>query len=52
MKAVHNNINSFSDLLFVQMFQAAAPENVPRLISHMDQTRLTIEDSYNVFYTS
>ncbi len=50
-KAVHNNINSFSDFLFVQMFQAAAPENVRCLISQKDQTRLTIEDSYNVFYT-
>jgi hypothetical protein len=27
-KAINNNINAFSDFLFVQKFRAAAPENV------------------------
>jgi hypothetical protein len=37
--------------MFTQMFKAAAPENVGRLLSHKDQTRLTVEDAYKVFFT-
>jgi len=33
------------------MFKAAAPENVRRLLSHKDQTRLTVEEAYKVFFT-
>jgi hypothetical protein len=33
------------------MFKAAAPENVCRLLSHKDQTRLTVEEAYKVFFT-
>jgi hypothetical protein len=37
--------------MFTQMFKATAPENIRRLLSHKDQTRLTIEDAYKVFFT-
>jgi hypothetical protein len=32
------------------MFKAAAPENVCRLLSHKDQTLLTVEKAYKVFF--
>ena len=34
------------------MFRATALENVRRLLSHKDQTRLTVEDAYKVFFTN
>ncbi len=33
------------------MFRAAAPENVRQLLSQKDQTRLTVEDAYKIFFT-
>jgi hypothetical protein len=33
------------------MFIGTAPENVRRLLSHKDQTRLTVEEAYKVFFT-
>jgi hypothetical protein len=33
------------------MFRAAAPENIRCLISHKDQTRLMVDDAYQVFFT-
>jgi hypothetical protein len=42
-------ITYFSNFLFAQMFRAAAPENVRHLISHKDQTRLTVDDAYHIF---
>jgi hypothetical protein len=50
-KYANDTINNFSDFLFVQMFWAATPENVRQLISHKDQTRLTILDANKVFNT-
>jgi hypothetical protein len=37
--------------LFAQVFKAAAPENVCKLLSHKDQTRLTVDDAYQTFFT-
>jgi len=37
--------------MFTQMFEVAAPENIRRLLSHNDQTRLTVEDAYKVYFT-
>ena len=42
---INDSINSFSNFLLVQMFHSAAPENVHCLISHKDQTRLTIDNT-------
>jgi hypothetical protein len=36
---------------FTQVFKAAAPENVHKLLSHKDQTRLTVDDAYQTFFT-
>jgi hypothetical protein len=33
------------------VFKAAAPENVRKLLSHKDQTRLTVDDAYQMFFT-
>jgi hypothetical protein len=40
-KAINDNVDNFANFMFTQMFKAAAPENVRRLLSHKDQTRLT-----------
>jgi hypothetical protein len=37
--------------LFAQIFKAAAPENAPKLLSHKHQTRLTVDDAYQTFFT-
>jgi len=50
-KYANNSVDSFANFMFTQMFKAAAPENVGRLLSHKDQTRLTVEDAYKVFFT-
>jgi len=33
------------------MFWPPAPEKVRQLFSHKDQTRLTVEDAYKIFFT-
>jgi len=43
--------DNFANFMFTQMFKAATPENVMRLLSHKDQTRLMAEDTYKVFFT-
>ncbi len=35
----------------MQVFRAAPPENVCKLLSPKDQTRLTVEDVYQMFFT-
>jgi hypothetical protein len=37
--------------LFTQIFKAAAPENVRKLLSHKDQTRLTVDEAYQTLFT-
>ncbi len=43
--------DNFANFMFTQMFKAATPENVRRLLFHKDQTRLMVEDTYKVFFT-
>ena len=50
-KYANDSVDAFANFLFTQMFKAAAPENVRRLLSHKDQSRLTVEDAYKVFFT-
>ena len=45
-------MDNFANFMFTQMFKAAAPENIRRLLSHKDQTRLTVEDAYKVYFTN
>jgi hypothetical protein len=49
-KAINDNLDNFTNFMFKQMFKAAPPENVRRLLSHKDQNRLTVEDAYKVFF--
>ncbi len=35
-KAINDNVDNFANFMFTQMFKAAAPENVRRLLSHKD----------------
>jgi hypothetical protein len=51
-KAINDNVDNFAIFMFTQMFKAAAPENVCRLLSHKDQTRLTVEDAYKIYFTN
>jgi hypothetical protein len=50
-KYANDSVDAFAKFLFTQMFKAAAPENVRRLLSHKDQSRLTVEEAYKVFFT-
>jgi hypothetical protein len=50
-KANNDNMDSFANFMFTQMFKAAAPENVHQLLSHRDQTKLTVEEAYKIYFT-
>ncbi len=47
----NDHVEAYNKFLFAQVFKAAAPENVRKLLSHMDQTRLTVDDAYQTFFT-
>ena len=49
-KYANDSVDAFANFLFMQMFKAAAPENVHRLLSHKDQSRLMVEEAYKVFF--
>jgi hypothetical protein len=51
IKYANDSVDSFANFMSTKMFKAAAPEKVQRLLSHKDQTRLTVEDTYTVFFT-
>jgi hypothetical protein len=46
----NNSVEAYNNFLFAQVFNAAAPENVRKLLSHKDQTRLTVDDAYQTFF--
>jgi hypothetical protein len=50
-KAINDNGDNFANFMFTQMFEAAAPENICRLLSHKDPTTLTVEEAYKVYFT-
>jgi hypothetical protein len=50
-KFAFDSVDTFANFMFTQKFKAAALEKVSWLLSLMDQTRLTVEDAYNVFFT-
>ncbi len=50
-KYANDSVDAFANFLFTQMFKASAPENVHWLLSHKDQSRLTVEEAYKVFFT-
>jgi hypothetical protein len=47
----NDSVEAYNKFLFAQVFKAAAPENVRKLLSHKDQTRLTVDDAYQTFFT-
>jgi hypothetical protein len=47
----NNSVEAYNKFLFAQIFKAATPENVRKLLSHKDQTRLTVDDAYQTFFT-
>jgi hypothetical protein len=48
---VNDSVAAYNKFLFAQVFKAAATENVRKLLSHKDQTRLTVDDAYQTFFT-
>jgi hypothetical protein len=50
-KAINDSMDNFANFMFTQMFKVAAPENVRQLLSHKDQTRLTVEEAYKIYFS-
>jgi hypothetical protein len=50
-KYTNDHIRAYNKFLLTQVFKAAAPENIHKLLSHMDQTHLTVNDAYQTFFT-
>ncbi len=51
MQFANDSVEAYNKFLFSQVFKAAAPENVCKLLSHKGQTRLTVDDAYQTFFT-
>jgi len=47
----NDSVKAYNKFLLTQVFRAAAPENICKLLSHKDQTRLTVDDAYQTFFT-
>jgi hypothetical protein len=47
----NDSVEAYNKFLFAQVFKAAPPENVRKLLSHKDQTRLTVDYAYQTFFT-
>jgi hypothetical protein len=47
----NDSVEAYNQFLFTQIFKAAAPENVRKLLTHKDQTRLTVDEAYQTFFT-
>jgi hypothetical protein len=47
----NDSVRAYNKFLLAQVFRAAAPENVRKLLSHKDQTRMTVDDAYQTFFT-
>jgi hypothetical protein len=50
-KAINDKVKSYNKFLLAQVFGAAALENVCKLLSHKDQTHLTVDNAYQTFFT-
>jgi hypothetical protein len=48
---VNDSVKAYNRFLLTQVFRAAAPESVRKLLSHKYQTHLTVEDAYQTFFT-
>jgi hypothetical protein len=47
----NNSVKAYNKFLFTQVFWAATPESVRKLLSHKDQTHLMVDDVYQMFFT-
>jgi hypothetical protein len=47
----NDSVKAYNKFLLTQVFRAAAPENVHKLLSHKDQTPFTVDDAYQTFFT-
>jgi hypothetical protein len=47
----NDSVKAYNKFLLTQVFRAAAPESIRKLLSHKDQTRLTVDDAYQTFFT-
>jgi hypothetical protein len=48
----NDSVKAYNKFLLAQVFRAAAPESVRKLLSHKDQTRMTVDDAYDTFFTN
>jgi hypothetical protein len=46
----NDSVRAYNKFLLAQVFRAAAPENVRKLLSHEDQTRMMVNDAYKTFF--
>jgi hypothetical protein len=47
----NDSIKAYNKFLLTQVFWAAALKSIRKLLSHMDQTRLTVDHVYQTFFT-
>ena len=47
----NDSVRAYNKFLLAQVFRAGAAENVRKLLSHKDQTRMTVDDAYATFFT-
>jgi hypothetical protein len=47
----NDSVRAYNKFLLAQVFRAVAPENIRKLLSHKDQTRMTVDDAYQTFFT-
>jgi len=47
----NDSVRAYNKFLLTQVFRAATPESVRKLLSHKDQTRMTVDDAYQTFFT-
>jgi hypothetical protein len=47
----NDSVKAYNKFLLTQVCRAAAPESIQKLLSHKDQTRMTVDDAYQTFFT-
>jgi hypothetical protein len=50
-KFANDSVRAYNKFFLTQVFLVAAPESVRKLLSHKDQTRFTVKDAYQTFFT-
>jgi len=47
----NDSVKAYNKFLLMQVFRVAAPESVQKLLSHKDQTHMTVDNAYQTFFT-